>query len=176
MLQFREELTAMSLSERPYGSSGLRRRPVSRRANGLTIRDRLKSAHCSTLCLPRSVRLGCRGRDFLCRCRRRPECRSRSCQAPERNGDHQDGHSPGKLAPPSGGGWDGPSARLCAPVTIIFGATGIAGAALVWNMAGLGFAPFLFDGGLLGFLILALRHDNGIWLRALTQARSRRSQ
>jgi hypothetical protein len=60
--------------------------------------------------------------------------------------------------------------------SIIFGATGMAGATLVWNMAGLGFAPFLFDGGLLGFLILALRDDNGIWLRALTQARSRRSQ
>jgi hypothetical protein len=59
---------------------------------------------------------------------------------------------------------------------IIFGATGIAGAALVWNMAGLGLAPFLFDGGLLGFLILALRDDNGPWLRALTRARSRRSE
>ena len=59
---------------------------------------------------------------------------------------------------------------------IIFGAIGVAGAALVWNMAGLGLAPFLFDGGLLGFLILALRDDNGPWLRALTRARSRRSE
>ena len=59
---------------------------------------------------------------------------------------------------------------------IIFGAAGIAGAALVWNMAGLGLAHFLFDGGLLGFLILALRDDNGPWLRALTRARSRRSE
>ena len=59
---------------------------------------------------------------------------------------------------------------------IIFGALGVAGAALVWNMAGLEFAPFLFDGGLLGFLILALRDDNGPWLRALTRARSRRSE
>ncbi len=59
---------------------------------------------------------------------------------------------------------------------IIFGALGVAGAALVWNMAGLGLAPFLFDGGLLGFLILALRDDNGPWLRALTRARSRRSE
>jgi hypothetical protein len=59
---------------------------------------------------------------------------------------------------------------------IIFGAAGIAGAALVWNMAGLGLAPFLFDDGLLGFLILALRDDNGPWLRALTRARSRRSE
>ncbi len=58
---------------------------------------------------------------------------------------------------------------------ITFGATGVAGAALVWNMAGLGLAPFLFDGGLLGFLILALR-DDGPWLRALTRARSRRSE
>jgi hypothetical protein len=54
---------------------------------------------------------------------------------------------------------------------IIVGAIGVAGAALVWNMAGLGLAPFLFDGGLLGFLILALRDDNGPWLRALTRAR-----
>jgi hypothetical protein len=59
---------------------------------------------------------------------------------------------------------------------IIFGAIGVAGAALVWNMAGLGLAPFLFDGGLLGFLMLALRDDNGPWLRALTRARSRRSE
>ena len=59
---------------------------------------------------------------------------------------------------------------------IIFGAMGIAGAALVWSMAGLEFAPFLFDGGLLGFLIVALRDDNGPWLRALTRARSRRSE
>jgi hypothetical protein len=59
---------------------------------------------------------------------------------------------------------------------IIFGAIGVAGATLVWNMAGLGLAPFLFDGGLLGFLILALRDDNGPWLRALTRARSRRSE
>ena len=59
---------------------------------------------------------------------------------------------------------------------IIFGAAGIAGAALVWNMAGLAVAPFLFDGGLLGFLILALRDDNGPWLRALTRAKSRRSE
>lgn len=59
---------------------------------------------------------------------------------------------------------------------IMFGAIGVAGAALVWNMAGLALAPFLFDGGLLGFLILALRDDNGPWLRALTQARSRRSE
>ena len=59
---------------------------------------------------------------------------------------------------------------------IIFGAIGVAGAALVWNMAGLAVAPFLFDGGLLGFLILALRDDNGPWLRALTRARSRRSE
>ena len=59
---------------------------------------------------------------------------------------------------------------------VIFGAMGIAGAALVWNTAGLGLAPLLFDGGLLGFLILALRDDNGPWLRALTRARSRRSE
>ncbi len=59
---------------------------------------------------------------------------------------------------------------------IIFVAIGVAGATLVWNMAGLGLAPFLFDGGLLGFLILALRDDNGPWLRALTRARSRRSE
>ena len=58
---------------------------------------------------------------------------------------------------------------------MLFGAMGVAGAALVWNMAGLGLAPFLFDGGLLGFLILALRDDNGPWLRALTRGRSRRS-
>ncbi len=58
---------------------------------------------------------------------------------------------------------------------IFFGAIGVAGAALVWNIAGLGLAPFLFDGGLLGFLILSLRDDNGPWLRALTWARSRRS-
>ena len=57
-----------------------------------------------------------------------------------------------------------------------FGATGMAGTTLVWNVAGLGFAPFLFDGGLLGFLISHFATDNGIWLRALTQARSRRSQ
>ena len=58
---------------------------------------------------------------------------------------------------------------------MLFGAVGVAGAALVWNMAGLSVAPFLFDGGLLGFLILALRDDNDPWLRALTRARSRRS-
>jgi hypothetical protein len=58
---------------------------------------------------------------------------------------------------------------------IIFCAMGIAGAALVWNKAGLGLAPFLFDGGLLGFLVLALR-DDGPWPRALTRARSRRSE
>ncbi len=58
---------------------------------------------------------------------------------------------------------------------MLFGAIGVAGAALVWNMAGLALAPFLFDGGLLGFLILALRDDNDPWLRALTRARSRRS-
>ncbi len=58
---------------------------------------------------------------------------------------------------------------------MFFGAIGVAGAALVWNMAGLALAPFLFDGGLLGFLILALRDDNGPWLHALTRARSRRS-
>lgn len=58
---------------------------------------------------------------------------------------------------------------------MLFGAIGVAGAALVWNMAGLGLAPFLFDGGLLGFLILALRDDNGPWVRALTRGRSRRS-
>ncbi len=50
------------------------------------------------------------------------------------------------------------------------------GAALVWNMTGLAVAPFLFDGGLLGFLILALRDDNGPWLRSLTRARSRRME
>ncbi len=59
---------------------------------------------------------------------------------------------------------------------IVFGTIGIAGGALVWNMAGLALAPFLFDGGLLAFLILALRDDNGPWLRALTRARSRRSE
>ncbi len=59
---------------------------------------------------------------------------------------------------------------------IIFGAIGVAGATLVWNMAGLAVAPFLFDGGLLGFLILTLRDDNGPWFRALTRARSRRSE
>ena len=69
-----------------------------------------------------------------------------------------------------------PIRRAFAAGYIIFGAAGIAGAALVWNMAGLGLAPFLFDGGLLGFLILALRDDNGPWLRALTRARSRRSE
>ena len=59
---------------------------------------------------------------------------------------------------------------------IIFGALGVAGATLVWNMAGLAVAPFLFDGALLGFLVLALRDDNGPWLRALTRAGSRRSE
>jgi len=33
-----------------------------------------------------------------------------------------------------------------------------------------------FGGGLLGFLILALATTMALWLRALTQARSRRSQ
>ena len=55
-------------------------------------------------------------------------------------------------------------------------AAGVAGAALVWNMAGLQFAPFLFDGGLLGFLVLTLRDDSGPWLRGLTRAGSRRSE
>jgi hypothetical protein len=49
-----------------------------------------------------------------------------------------------------------------------------AGAALVWSLTGLAFAPFLFDGGLLAFLILSLRDDNGPWLRALARMRSRR--
>ncbi len=49
------------------------------------------------------------------------------------------------------------------------------GAALVWNIAHLAIAPFLFDGGLLAFLILALRDDNGPWLRSLTRARARRN-
>jgi len=49
---------------------------------------------------------------------------------------------------------------------IVFTAAAAAGAALVWNNAFLGLAPFLFDGGLLAFLILTLRDDNGPWLRA----------
>ena len=59
---------------------------------------------------------------------------------------------------------------------ILAAAAGVAGAVLVWNMTGLGVAPFLFDGGLLAFLILALRDDNGPWLHALTRGRSRRSE
>ncbi len=47
------------------------------------------------------------------------------------------------------------------------------GAALVWSLTGLALAPFLFDGGLLAFLILTLRDDSDPWLRALTR-RSRR--
>jgi hypothetical protein len=49
-----------------------------------------------------------------------------------------------------------------------------AGAALVWSLTGLALAPFLFDGGLLAFLVLTLRDDNGPWIRALTRKRSRR--
>jgi hypothetical protein len=59
---------------------------------------------------------------------------------------------------------------------IVLAAACTGGAALVWNMTGLTVAPFLFDGGLLGFLILALRDDNGPWLRSLTRARSRRTE
>ncbi len=55
---------------------------------------------------------------------------------------------------------------------ILFAATAIGGAALVWNRSQLGLAPFLFDGGLLAFLILALRDDNGPWLRSLTRGRT----
>jgi hypothetical protein len=44
------------------------------------------------------------------------------------------------------------------------------GAALVWTMTGLAFAPFLFDGGLLLFLVLALRDDGGPRFRALFRA------
>ncbi len=59
---------------------------------------------------------------------------------------------------------------------ILLAAACTGGAALVWNMTGLAVAPFLFDGGLLGFLILALRDDNGSWLRSLTRARPRRTE
>ncbi len=47
------------------------------------------------------------------------------------------------------------------------------GAALVWSMTGLAIAPFLFDGGLLAFLVLALCDDNALWLRLLSRASKR---
>ncbi len=53
-------------------------------------------------------------------------------------------------------------------------ALAVAGAALVWTLTGLAFAPFLFDGGLLAFLVLALRDDNGPWICALTRGRAQK--
>jgi hypothetical protein len=57
---------------------------------------------------------------------------------------------------------------------ILTSAIAVSGAALVWTLTGLALAPFLFDGGLLAFLILALRDDNGPWLRVLMRRRARR--
>jgi hypothetical protein len=72
--------------------------------------------------------------------------------------------------------------RLGSPISaglaagyIFSAAIATAGAALVWSMTGLALAPFFFDGGLLAFLVLALRDDNGPWLRSLTRAGARRS-
>jgi hypothetical protein len=56
---------------------------------------------------------------------------------------------------------------------ILFAAAASAGAALVWNNAALWLAPFLFDGGLLGFLIVALRDDGGPWLAAFRRGAGR---
>jgi hypothetical protein len=57
---------------------------------------------------------------------------------------------------------------------IFSAAIAAAGAALVWSVTGLAFAPFLFDGGLLAFLIFALRDGNGPWIPALTRTRPHR--
>jgi hypothetical protein len=54
---------------------------------------------------------------------------------------------------------------------VLAAASATAGATLVWNVAHLGAAPFLFDGGLLVFLLLVLRDDGGPWTAAY---RSRR--
>jgi len=54
---------------------------------------------------------------------------------------------------------------------VLAAAASVAGATLVWNVAHLGAAPFLFDGGLLVFLLLVLRDDGGPWTAAY---RSRR--
>ncbi|MBT3070195.1 hypothetical protein KKP04_04845 [Rhodomicrobium sp. Az07] len=63
--------------------------------------------------------------------------------------------------------------RLGAPLSpalaagyVLAAAASVAGAALVWNMAHLGAAPFLFDGGLLVFLLLVLRDNGGPWTAA----------
>jgi hypothetical protein len=49
---------------------------------------------------------------------------------------------------------------------VLAAAASVAGATLVWNMAHLGAAPFLFDGGLLVFLLLVLRDNGGPWTAA----------
>ncbi|MBJ7533947.1 hypothetical protein JDN40_07515 [Rhodomicrobium vannielii ATCC 17100] len=69
--------------------------------------------------------------------------------------------------------------RLGAPISptltagyVLAAAASVAGATLVWNMAHLGAAPFLFDGGLLVFLLLVLRDNGGPWTAAF-RSRSR---
>ena len=56
---------------------------------------------------------------------------------------------------------------------ILFAAVATGGAALVWNNAGLWLAPFLFDGGLLAFLVMTMRDDNGPWLAAFRRGAGR---
>ena len=174
MLKFRKEVTSMSLSERQYGKApGFESRPNAKPM--ASDRDDLKSAL--------RVRLAFLGACALAAVAATLYAGTGGVQSADPDlAKLLKGMAIIKtlilLAVGALIWW-----RLGSPIRptfsagyIIFGAIGVAGAALVWNMTGLGLAPFLFDGGLLGFLILALRDDNGPWLRALTRARSRRSE